>query len=613
MNLKNAYGRLIQVFNLRSCNSFLRNSSFYISTSDLKRLKRSNKKKPTHTDSDLNYLEPNPALQTKIPLSPKTRKEIKDLVEPTEETLPFSVFSQNLMEKSDATAYMKSLNSTFEGFFSKRDFTLDNFNFLLQIQSKKLEIDEMQLTLEKMASLDIQPDDISYLHLLNAYSKIPDITNAERVFEIIEQKSSASIFHYNALMMSYAKNKQPTHCESIIREMKEKGLEPDIPIYTTLIHSYDMVGNIDKCWEIFNNIRNLNSDINEKLIKKAGRYKKNKIEILAKPLDEDEYLISYMIRLCEKTHDAERAVKLFTLLEQIGFIKTNIHYNSFIFALSSRKDYAKKALEIFQKMKLSGLKPDEVTYTGVLKATAKLGDIYSANEAIKEFRQLGHKVNGYLITGLIRTYAGALRIPFIEDEHIATYVKDAYEIYKYADENSITINSFTLNALLEVYCEASLLDEVDGRIIPLFSKHGVPFTVYTYEVIIKMLLDLRKFDELARVFENMQSNGIEPNQRICNYILEASMRIKSVDGIVGALRKLKEIKRDPYTRLITVLSNLKDMPDRIYVELLHWNSSMINWDRKLRPASFKDKIHEDISPEYKYKDRVNYKGRIRKS
>ena len=73
---------------------------------------------------------------------------------------------------------------------------------------------------------------------------------------------------------------------------------------------------------------------------------------------------------------------------------------------------------MYAKMKLSKVTPNMTTFTGVLKATALLGDIYTANEVIKEIRYLGYSVNNYIVTGLLRTYAGAIRVPFVKNESV---------------------------------------------------------------------------------------------------------------------------------------------------------------------------------------------------
>ena len=78
--------------------------------------------------------------------------------------------------------------------------------------------------------------------------------------------------------------------------MVDKGIEPDVVSFTTVIDAHKRGKNIDKCWEMFNDIRtmNLTNDV-------------------------DEVLLSYMTRLTAATHDSEKAIKLFAELEMEGY------------------------------------------------------------------------------------------------------------------------------------------------------------------------------------------------------------------------------------------------------------------------------------------------------
>jgi pentatricopeptide repeat protein len=57
-----------------------------------------------------------------------------------------------------------------------------------------------------------------------------------------------------------------------------------------------------------------------------------------------------MIRLCRKTHDAEKAIRLFNELEATGYIEHCFVYNAIIFALASRSDFALEAIDYWRKM-----------------------------------------------------------------------------------------------------------------------------------------------------------------------------------------------------------------------------------------------------------------------
>lgn len=47
---------------------------------------------------------------------------------------------------------------------------------------------------------------------------------------------------------------------------------------------------------------------------------------------------------------------------------TCLPYNAMIKALASRSDYADRAIELYQKMRASGIPPDQDTYIHMMKA-----------------------------------------------------------------------------------------------------------------------------------------------------------------------------------------------------------------------------------------------------
>ena len=75
--------------------------------------------------------------------------------------------------------------------------------------------------------------------------------------------------------------------------MIKEGLKPDVVCYTTVIDAYKRVRNYEKCWELYQTYEVMESNGKEA----------------------DEFLTSYMIRICAFTHDSEKALRLFNDLE----------------------------------------------------------------------------------------------------------------------------------------------------------------------------------------------------------------------------------------------------------------------------------------------------------
>lgn len=51
-------------------------------------------------------------------------------------------------------------------------------------------------------------------------------------------------------MTVYIRKSDPQMAYKIFQEMIEKGIEPNLPIYTTLINAFRMGRKLEKCWEL---------------------------------------------------------------------------------------------------------------------------------------------------------------------------------------------------------------------------------------------------------------------------------------------------------------------------------------------------------------------------
>ena len=509
-------------------------------------------------NSKLTLIQKNIISELDSNVSPDIKKEIDSTIkifsELEKEPTPVS--------KIDAYYYMKSVDSTFESFFHNREFNLKNFNYYMQVLSSQYKNKEMEEIIEKMSDMGIHPNSSTYVILMGVYAKLKDIKECERIFSIIKKRTNkVNIYTYNTLLLCYAKNGLINESEAIINEMKTKGLNPDTACYTTLIHAYKKCGKIYKCWEIY--------------------------ETCMYEGKTDEFLISYMIKLAGITHEPERALQLYEYFELQGYNHYTINFNSLIYALSSKKTYSEKALEMFKKMKARNVMPDSYTYVCVLRAAANLGDINTANEVLKEMKIMNIPINQYICNGLIRTYSGAAKIPYVKLEHLEEYLKDSWNIISFMEKNNIDISVNILDSLLEVHCIMHKIEDVDGLILPLYERYGYQYTVYTYEKLVQMLFDLRIFDRVIKIYNDLnkkKETSLLLSDNILNYVIETGLRTNDCDLIVSSLENYAYINRTPKKQMLKNLASMENMPDSLYVELKNW-TDFNKMGRKMRAFS----------------------------
>lgn len=64
-------------------------------------------------------------------------------------------------------------------------------------------------------------------------------------------------------MQNYANNNDPNQALKLLDEMKELGMEPDLPTFTTLANCFRKGRRLDKCWEIHKRMKESNVEPDE--------------------------------------------------------------------------------------------------------------------------------------------------------------------------------------------------------------------------------------------------------------------------------------------------------------------------------------------------------------
>lgn len=130
--------------------------------------------------------------------------------------------------------------------------------------------------------MSIEADPQTYNAMIKACSKKNSMPLAEEYFEKSVQRKQyseynfaedaclpvclplvfgASLFNYTSLLVGYARNKNVKEAERIVREMKEKGLQIDAPVYTTLINANYKARNLTRCWSIYEDLKKTNPNM----------------------------------------------------------------------------------------------------------------------------------------------------------------------------------------------------------------------------------------------------------------------------------------------------------------------------------------------------------------
>ncbi|KIM42753.1 hypothetical protein M413DRAFT_18499 [Hebeloma cylindrosporum] len=185
-------------------------------------------------------------------------------------------------------------------------------------------------------------------------------------------------------------------------------------------------------------------------------------------------------------------------------VQPNLYlYNNIISKLSKARK-ADYALELFQQMKVSGIKPSSITYGAVIGACARVGDVTSARTLFAEM------INSSTFKPRVPPYNTMMQL------YTTTKPSRVSVLYYYGEMKKAKVrpSAHTYKLLLDAYgsIEPVQLKEMEATFEELQKDKGVQVTGTHYASLINAYGCVAKnFDKAISVFESMdRSRGAPP-------------------------------------------------------------------------------------------------------
>lgn len=434
---------------------------------------------------------------------------------------------------------LSKLDTSMEGFFYKREFSVSNFNLLLRVYSHKGNIDECLGVIEKMKVLGLIPDVHSYVQLLTACGRARDCKTAELIFDKAKNAlGDAPAILYSALMAAYSNIKDDETILRLINEKKDKGFVVNVVDYTCYMNCLIKAGKSQQAIDLYKTIH-------------------PHVEV-------NEYMLATVIKACTKLNEAEYALGIWETLKGSGFPPAPYFYNQIIKVLGRRKDYAEEALTIFRQMRGALIRPDHKTYNAVLTACSRLGDLSEARLALRDMKEFNIRLDEVKCSLLLSTYSEACYDA--NETAKETFIKESWEIFKICEENGWVTNAI-ITSLLSVHTKAYFNNQAEGLVLPLYQQYGIKKNMYAYRHLIEMYAQLSDFKAVNSLWDSMKKEEIKPDMYILNRYLYTSIKTHDTDRAYEALASFQENKYVPLYSYLKKLHQTKDLPLRIWAML----------------------------------------------
>ncbi|KQK12722.1 pentatricopeptide repeat-containing protein At2g02980, chloroplastic [Brachypodium distachyon] len=337
--------------------------------------------------------------------------------------------------------------------------------------------------------------------LINMYAECGDARAARTMFGRVDGECVVS---YNAMITAAVRSSRPGEALVLFREMQAKGLKLTSVTLISVLSACALLGALELGRWIHEYVRKVQLD---SLVK----------------------VNTALIDMYGKCGSLEDAISVFQGMES----RDRQAWSVMIVAYANHS-YGREAISLFEEMKKQGIKPDDVTFLGVLYACSHSGLVSEGLQYFDSMREFG------LVPG-IKHYG------CVADLLARSGQLD--RAYEFIDELPIKPTAILWRTLLSA-CgsrgDADLGKQVFERILELDDSHGGDYVIFS-----NLCANTGRWEEMNRVRKLMNEKGvvkvpgcssIEVDNRVHEFFAGDGRHPKSLDArrmVDGVIEQLK--------------------------------------------------------------------------
>lgn len=328
------------------------------------------------------------------------------------------------------------------------------FNRLLHLYAKSGSLSDAQNLFDKMPQRDV----ISYNAMLSAYSKLGSVYDLWVFWDLMPRRDSVS---YNTVMAGLSAKGCWGRALEVFVRMQKDGFEAS---------DYTFVSVLNVC--------------SRALVLKVGKQIHSRV--IVSDLGGNVYVWNALMDMYAKCGEIHHARWLFN--QTVG--KNLVSWNAMISGYL-KNGLPDECISLFHEMKLSGLKPDDVTIANILGALFQTGRFDEANKVFSEF-----KVKDVVCwTTMIVGYS-----QYGKEE-------DALDLFSRMLQENAKPDKFTISAV--VSSSARLTSLYHGQVVHAKAVHiGVGDDLLVSSALVDMYFKCGETIDACNVFSNMPIRSV---------------------------------------------------------------------------------------------------------
>ena len=419
------------------------------------------------------------------------------------------------------------------------------FNLMLNGCSKKGDFDNLYRIYEEMLNNGIKPTNITMNTIIDAFIRSNEIEKAWKIFgEMYKNQINPDNFTLSTLFRGI---KSMDHYEYLIKGInlvKERSDCIDIILINVLLDACIKLKDSKDFLDLFDSLikgkfsnkeNNINNEINHN---NENYINNNNNQIIIKP---DLITYNTFIKGCTQLKLYDKVDYVFEHLiinNDTKITPNDVTFNSLIDAYV-RQNNMNKVFKLISTMQQYHIKPDNFTYTTIIKGLNKDSFSLSNNNNINDYKN--NNKNELDLAFQLFEKVKQFSKP---DEILYNCIMDAclrfnkvdkmLELYKEMLDNNIPPSSVTCGIVIKGY---GMKGDVDSalKVYQHMKINKIQISSVTYGCLINVCTKNNKLSKAFELYESLTKEGIEMNTILYTTLIKAYSKTKNVNKVVEIL------------------------------------------------------------------------------